>query len=247
MTDNDIDMEFKDLEGKEVTILLNGQIKNVRLLQVGDGDVWFEYEDEKEDLKTGVMKEESFRKAFHREEPPAKKHEIEQPANTKKKESVWEAFLFPLGCFAQIIILAFVAFGINLLIKKCDNRRNSKDKEAYEFYKAKQDSIKRAESKQQELLLKECDEHRKHFFTAFDKYYHTFTSEEDFDDWLYRANYAAFELLYELYSEKYDDYDGPDGINQMAEYLFWGPPEYDLTCDNCGEPMSFSEDEDTWN
>ena len=239
--------DFKKLAGREVTILLNGQLKNVRILQVGEGDVWFEYEDENEDIKTGVMKEDVFNMAFNREEPPANDPPVEQPTSSKKKESFWETLLFPLGCFAQIIILALVALGINLLITKCDNRRNAQDKEAYELYKAKQDSIKRIESIQQELWLKECDEHRKHFYTALDKYYHTFESEEEFDDWLCRANYAAFELLHELYSMKYDDYDGPDGIDRMAEYLFWGPPEYDLTCDNCGESMSFSEDEDTWN
>lgn len=59
--------DFEKLVGTEVTILLKGQIKNVYILQVGDGDVWFEYEDENEDLKTGVMKEEAFNTAFNRE------------------------------------------------------------------------------------------------------------------------------------------------------------------------------------
>ena len=139
-------------------------------------------------------------------------------------------FLF----IAIVIILPLV-----LYIRDCSKPDPYKNSD----WKAYRDSVDRVEREQQERWLKEREEHLAQFFTAYDKYYDTFESVEELDEWLLRANTAAFELLHRLYGSKYDDYNGPEGIDKMAQYLFWGPPEYETTCERCGETVYFSEDE----
>ena len=81
---------------------------------------------------------------------------------------------------------------------------------------------------ERERIAKESHEHRLAFFNSLSNEHPYFDEYEEFDDWLSRANYAAIELLHGVYSENHDDFNGPDGIRRMADYLFWTAPEYDL-------------------
>lgn len=127
------------------------------------------------------------------------------------------------------------------LIKDC-SKREEREIERQRI-EARWDSLKQAERIEQELQLKEYDEHINQFYSEFNKYYPVFSSPDDLKEWLLRANFAGFELLHELYSKNNDGFDGIDGFYRLQKFLFWGPPEYEVECETCGEITTYSEEE----
>ena len=142
-----------------------------------------------------------------------------------------------------VLFLFFIAIILPgfLFIRDCSKREERELNR--QITEARWDSLQQAKRIEQELLLKERDEHINQFYNEFKKYYPVFSSPEELDEWLFHANYSAFELLHKLYSEKYDGFDGIDGFDKLQEFLFWGPPEYDIECETCGNTMTFSEDD----
>ena len=104
-------------------------------------------------------------------------------------------------------------------------------------YRAYRDSVERVEREQQEFLIKEAKEHRTLYYKSYNQRYQNFPTFGDFDAWMDRANYAAVELLYVLYHPK--EFDGLDGVEKMADYLYYAPHEYEIECERCGETMLF--------
>ncbi len=127
------------------------------------------------------------------------------------------------------------------LIKDCSKREEREIER--QRREARLDSLRQAERIENELFLKEYEGHIKQFYNEFNKYYPVFLSPKELEEWLLHANYSAFELLHKLYSEKYDGFAGIDGFYKLQEFLFWGPPEYDIECETCGDITTFSEEE----
>lgn len=133
-----------------------------------------------------------------------------------------------------VLLFLFVLFSIkNYEDKRRSERRIEREKKEAAFL----DSLKQVGIEQERIYK----EHLSQFYDAFNKYYPVFSSPEELSEWLDFANYSAFDLLHKLYSAKYDGYDGLDGFNRLSEYLFWGPPQYEVECETCGNTISFSE------
>ena len=133
-----------------------------------------------------------------------------------------------------ILLFLFVLFSIkNYEDKRRSERRMEREKKETAYL----DSLKQVSIEQE----REYKEHLLQFYDAFNKYYHFFSNPDELDEWLSEANFAAFDLLVKLFSDKYDGYDGINGFNRLSEYLFWGPPQYEVECETCGNTISFSE------
>lgn len=232
---------IKDLLGTNVSIRKDDIIINVYLLDVSDESVIYEYETKDGDVKTEIMKVGSFLAAINGEEMPIEEPQKEQPAGPVKKESFFESILSLGGCLFHALVAMLILFGLIFIISKCQDHHADNGNRAMSSHTLYKDSIDRAKQEQQEALAKDANVHIEHFYISFNKYYPFFSSCDEFEEWLYRANSAAFELLHSLYSSKYHEFNGPDGVDKMAEYLFWGPPEYETTCEKCGEMVRFSE------
>jgi len=161
----------------------------------------------------------------------------------KKLSDVWSFFSEGLGCLGSILItiipFAVVALIANLLISRCDNRHVDPDLKAE--LQAYRDSISRLEQERQEIMEAVYQENLNQFYEDFNKYYPVFSSAEELEEWLTEANYSAFDLMFELYRQKYPQLDNAKDIDSLANYLFWAPPEYTTTCDTCGNEVTFSE------
>ena len=157
---------------------------------------------------------------------------------------IWDSITESLGCLGAlcaIILPPVLIIGIvSLLTTRCGDGHHSRTKIEPQAYR---DSIERVENARQELLRKEYMEHTDNFYDAFNKYYSVFSNPDELREWLINANYFALELIYRLYSRHYDDFSDEAGLDSLADYLFWGPPEYHSYCDQCGSEVYFTDDE----
>ena len=149
-------------------------------------------------------------------------------SKVKFKDVIYYIFL--------VLVVIGVMYSVRLYSQKMDRKKMERKKKETVLV----DSLRQIE---QERSEKEYNEHLLQFYDAFNKYYPVFSSPDELDKWLSQANSAAFGLLYDLFCVKYDEFDGPDGFDQLSNYLFWGPREYAVECEVCGNTTTFSSDE----
>ena len=135
-----------------------------------------------------------------------------------------------------MIIPVCILLGVAVSIADCSKRDERKlERERIERLA---DSLRREEIEANARILREATEHRLTFYNKISSISSSFKTYESFNEWLSRANNAAFELLYAVYSERYHDFHGED---DLANYLYWGPPEYETYCDVCGNEITITD------